>query len=238
MTDRVTGRTERRGYLQQLEREKTSLLGHIRDLEKLLEDKGVHVRPWQSTTSAYTPEPSYDLKSDQSSKDFWPQSNSLWDKDLKNDGLSLTGMGGGARPIDSHLGIARDYTSLSSIDGTRLSILGTTIDITSFDAPDIDDPPAGASLASPVYNKSAQSFFNSVSKAHPPIEIPLPPRDEAFNYSEWFFLIIGVFIPVLHKPTYIELVGAHCTFLLVLLSPLELFFGLGLGYLYSKFVRI
>ncbi|PSR80788.1 hypothetical protein BD289DRAFT_54504 [Coniella lustricola] len=212
VTDRVTGRTERRGYLQQLEREKTSLLGHIRDLEKLLEDKGIHVRPWQAAapTSAYTPESPYDLKADQASKDFWPQPGSLWDnKDLKNDGLSLNGFGGQARPVDSHhLGIAQDYTSLSSIDGTRLSILGTTIDVTSFDAPDMDGRSVGSGpMANPVYNKSAESFYSTVSKLSPPVEVSLPPRDEAFNYSEWFFAVIGVFIPVLHKPTYMELLS-------------------------------
>ncbi|KAH8743945.1 hypothetical protein F5883DRAFT_591251 [Diaporthe sp. PMI_573] len=55
VTDRVTGRTERRGYVQQLEREKKDMMTRLRDLEKLLESKGIQVRPWQWT-------PPYGLK--------------------------------------------------------------------------------------------------------------------------------------------------------------------------------
>lgn len=115
----------------------------------------------------------------------------------------------GAEAVGGHLDVAKDCSPLSSINGTQLSILGTTIDITSFEAPDMDGPPAGTPLYAPLYNKSLQSFFNSLAKVNPPVDVPLPPREEAFSYSEWFFVLVGAFVPVLHKPTYMKLVGIN-----------------------------
>lgn len=218
VTDRVTGRTERRGYLQQLEREKNGLLAHTQDLEKLLEDKGIQVRPWQPS-SVYDTGTSFDPESeDGGSKDAWTQFGSLWLKEFNPDqpGPSASVLSGSqqhssfpatvSRPIGGHLGVLKDNAPLSSINGTQLSILGTTIDLTSFEAPDMDEPAQNISRAAPIYNKSLQSFYNSVAKVNPPIDAPLPSRDEAFNYSEWFFVMINAFVPVLHKPTYIKLV--------------------------------
>lgn len=217
VTDRVTGRTERRGYLQQLEREKSGLLTHIQDLEKLLEDKGIQVRPWQPS-SAYDPGAPFDPESEGGSKGAWTQYGSLWLRDFNPDqpGSSAGVLSGSQqhssfqasvpRPIGGHLGVLKDNAPLSSINGTQLSVLGTTIDITSFEAPDMDEPPQNVSRSTPIYNKSLQSFYNSVAKVNPPIEAPLPSREDAFTYSEWFFVMVGAFVPVLHKPTYIKLV--------------------------------
>lgn len=49
VTDRVTGRTERRGYLQDLERERDRMVDYIRDLEGLIAmrtDLRVQPSPW------------------------------------------------------------------------------------------------------------------------------------------------------------------------------------------------
>lgn len=227
VTDRVTGRTERRGYLQQLEREKNSLLNHIRDLEKLFEDRGVQVRPWQPVSAYEQGDSSLDAEGDGGSKDQWTQYGSLWVKEFNS---SQPGPGSSAmlgqqspatrsllasRPIGSHLGVLRDSSPLSCINGTQLSILGTTIDITSFDDPDTDGPPAGISKATPLYNKSLQSFYNSTAKVNPPVDAPLPSRDEAFSYSEWYFVMVGAFVPVLHKPTYLKMVTCAAPSLLL-----------------------
>lgn len=251
VTDRVTGRTERRGYLQQLEREKNGLLTHIRDLERLLESKGVQVRQYQSSSTANEPPPSlygsgsggggssssssYDihgggLGAATSGSKAWEQFGSLWVKDFGLDStransssaangpflstsspFSTTGTTTSPplstlRPLGAHLGVVKDSAPLSAVEGTQLSILGTTIDITSFDAPDMDGPPVGASRASPIYNKSLQSFYNSITKINPPLDAPLPSREDAFSYSEWWFTIAGSYLPVLHKPTYFKLV--------------------------------
>lgn len=224
VTDRVTGRTERRGYLQQLEREKNSLLSHIRDLEKLFEDRGVQVRPWQAVSAYEQGTSSLDAEGDAGpAKDQWTQYGSLCFKEF-NAASQQSRPGSSAmlgqqqspatlppppatRPIGSHLGVLQDSSPLSCINGTQLSILGTTIDITSFDAPDMDGPPAGTSKAAPLYNKSLQSFYNSAAKINPPVDAPLPSRDEAFSYSEWFFVMVGAFVPVLHKPTHLKMVN-------------------------------
>ncbi|KAH8755355.1 hypothetical protein F5883DRAFT_469305 [Diaporthe sp. PMI_573] len=216
VTDRVTGRTERRGYLQQLEREKKDIITRLRDMEKLLEDRGIQVRPWQ-WTPRYGLSTSLDPGNDPS-KDQWTQFFSLWVKDANRqperslNGYSTTQQASSLqttdpRTADARLGVAAQGAPLCSINGTQLSILGTTIDITSFNAPDLDGPPPGIPNSTPLYNKSSQSFVNSVSKVNPPLEIQLPARDEAFSYSEWFFVMLGPFIPVLHKPTYLRLLS-------------------------------
>lgn len=218
----MTGRTERRGYLAQLEREKTALTDHIRDLEKMLVQRGVQVKQWQPPP-AFGTDNQYGIEHDGPVKDEWTQFRSLWVKECtpqhggdsgsepsrRSSGQpSLAPLPPtGSRPIGGHLGVCKDNSPLSSINGTQLSILGTTIDITSFDAPDMDGPPIGISNSAPIYNKSLQSFYNSVAKVNPPIEAPMPSREEAFSYSGWYFGMVGVFIPVLHKPTYFALVN-------------------------------
>lgn len=211
----MTGRTERRGYLQQLEREKKDMMTRLRDMEKLLEDKGIQVRPWQ-WTPPYGLSTSLDPDNDPS-KDQWTQFFSLWVKDAGRqpersmNGYTSTQQASSLqtadpRTADGRLGGIAQGAPLCSINGTQLSILGTTIDITSFNAPDVDGPPPGVPNNTPLYNKSLQSFVNSVSKVNPPLEIHFPAREEAFSYSEWFFVMLGPFMPVLHKPTYLRLV--------------------------------
>lgn len=182
-------------------------------MERLLEDKGVQIRPWQ-WSSPYGSDPENDP-----SRDQWSQFGSLWIKDVQQQRQRpSSGYAPGhhpllfsttteARTVDARLGVAADNSPLSSINGTQLSILGTTIDVTSFDAPDMDGPPSGTPYNTPLYNKSIRSFYNSVHKAQPPIEAPFPSREEAFSYSEWFFIMAGPFVPVLHKPTYLKLVS-------------------------------
>lgn len=223
VTDRVTGRTERRGYLQQLEREKTSLLTHIRDLEKLLKDQGINVHPFlDPQPGGYVPgagrfDPDGSVVVDSISKDAAAsQQQQLPFGALRSSSAGPSGQqtsppltSADSRAFGAYLGVAKDDASCSSITGTQLSILGTTIDITSFEAPDMDGPLPGAPLSTPLYNKSLQSFYNSVAKVNPPMDAPLPSRDDAFSYSEWFFVMVGGFVPILHKPSYMKLVRKH-----------------------------
>lgn len=237
VTDRVTGRTERRGYMQQLEREKSGMLAHIRQLEELLGNSGVDVKPWEWSPFGPVGPPgvSFDdmgnAMTDASSKDDWTQVGSVWVKNYQPEKNGGNRHGGHAassssvysppyllesRPADTHLGVMTDSASLSSIKGTQLSILGATIDITSFDAPDMDEPPPSIQALQPLYNKSVQAFLQSTSKINPPVNAPLPSRDDAFTYSEWFFLTVWPFVPVLHKPSYMKLVSLLLAILLVL----------------------
>lgn len=219
VTDRVTGRTERRGYLQQLEREKGAMLAHIRSLEKLLESKGVEVRPWifPGYNNTYPPgvvldsmgNPVYNSNNPEKQ---WRQIEMVW---VRGPGGPPPPRERGARPqhsllesrpTDSHLGVYYDKEPLSSIKGTTLSILGTTIDVTSFDAPDMDEPPPGASVGTPLYNKSVMAFFQSILGVNPNLpNVDLPSRLDAFTYVEWYFLTNSPFLPVLHKPSFLQL---------------------------------
>lgn len=223
VTDRVTGRTERRGYLQQLEREKGAMLVHIRELEQLLKNNGVEVRPWQwpGYTTTYPPGAAFDALGnpvqDPSSKDQWHQVGLLWVKNGRQKALPTSG---GYTPwslleprsTDSYLGVSSDSAPLSSIKGTTLSILGTTIDITSFDAPDMDEPPPGTPIGSPLYNKSVMAFLQSTLNINPPLgNVELPSRHDALTYAEWYFLMISPFLPILHKPSFDQLVSRGAT---------------------------
>ncbi|KAI1484343.1 hypothetical protein F5X96DRAFT_475893 [Biscogniauxia mediterranea] len=214
VTDRVTGRTERRGYMQELEREKSDMINHIRELEKLLHHHGVDVKPWHSTSfpASFPPDttgadPATNSAQDSTAKEQWTQlGSSVWVKDRPSKmpiaNISHTIVE--PRPADAHLGVSADQAPLSSIKGTTLSILGSTIDIRSFDAPDVDEPPPGTQVRSPLYNKSIQALLQSGFNVNPPLHVELPPRTDAFTYAEWYFLIIHPFHPILHKPTFME----------------------------------
>ncbi|KAI0377533.1 fungal-specific transcription factor domain-containing protein [Hypomontagnella monticulosa] len=222
VTDRVTGRTERRGYMQELEREKTDMLGHIRDLEKLLHQNGVDVKPWPSSSSVddSIPDRGMDSMSNQMQslvgKSQWAQpqpqlGSSAWSKDQYRppripyaNTLRSTIE---PRPTDAHIGVGADQAPLSSVKGTTLSILGSTIDIGSFVTPDMDEPSPDAPDHSPVYNKSVQAMLQSVTNINPPPHVDYPPRDDAFTYAQWYFLMIYPFHPVLHKPTFMSLLS-------------------------------
>lgn len=161
----------------------------------------------------------FDLENDP--KGAWTRFRSLWimDRDPQAGGYSGGEPSGrpspaplpsvGPRPpsTGTQLGV-KDNWLFSSMTGTKLSILGTTIDITSFDAPDLDGPLAGTSSSTPVYNKSLQSLYNSLVRINPPIDALMPSREDAFSYSEWYFCMVGAFVPLLHKPTYLALVNA------------------------------
>lgn len=193
-------------------------------MERLLEHKGIQIRPWQWSPAYGSAAVSFDSENDPN-MDQWSQFGSMWIRDVCQQGQEPSnGHPAGhpspypmldARTVDVRLGVAADSAPLSSIHGTQLTILGTTIDVTSFDAPDMDGPPSGTPNNTPLYNKSIQAFYNSTTKAQPPIEAPLPTREEAFSYSEWFFIMAGTFVPVLHKPTYLRLVRAYPLFFLI-----------------------
>ncbi|EMR68157.1 putative transcription factor protein [Eutypa lata UCREL1] len=175
VTDRVTGRTERRGYMQELEREKTDMLNHIRALEKLLGNTGVDVKPFQWS--------SYQSASYPSSIVFDSAGNPISDSAITN---------------------SNDSNSNGN-DTIHCSDSGSTIDINSFDAPDMDEPPPNVAARAPLYNKSLQAMMQSALNVNPPLHVEYPPKTDAFTYAEWYFLMIYPFLPILHKPTFMTL---------------------------------
>ncbi|KAH7156760.1 hypothetical protein EDB81DRAFT_685443 [Dactylonectria macrodidyma] len=210
VTDRVTGRTERRGYLQQVEREKDDMLTHIRDLERLLEAHGVEVKAWEwSPYPQYPPGVTFDGRGnpaqDPDSTDSWTQHGTVWvNNSSSTPAFARTLLE--SRQGEGHIGVRGDDSApLSSFKGTQLSILGTTVDIAAFEAPDMDEPPADAHVSAPLYNKSTQAFLQSTMNRNPPLPADLPSRQDAFTWSGWYFGTISAFLPLLHQPTFFEL---------------------------------
>lgn len=246
--------------MQELEREKTDMLNHIRALEKLLTSNGVDVKPWQWSTyrsTGYPPDVVFD-----SAGNPIPESlaaaggaNSSHDGSSNHDGNGSNGSNGSVGSIGSitvntaakegpkeqwsrqslsppwsrpktippkmpiaiisqstelkgayaRLGVGNDKAPLSSIKGTTLSILGSTIDVNAFEVSDIDDQPPNAAARTPLYNKSLQAMIQTALNVNPPLHVEYPPKADAFTYAEWYFLMIYPFLPVLHKPTFMNL---------------------------------
>jgi hypothetical protein len=202
--------------MQQLEREKKSMMSHIHDLEQLCREKGVDVRPFQGAVRSQSP-PEDDLPKPSAASAFsegWSQFGSLWIKDSSFPRpassfirYQMPRTEWQTRPEKSRWGIGSDDAPLSSLKGMTLTLLGTTIETTAFDAPDVDEPPTAADPCVPLYNKSLQAFLRSTMGVNPPVQVELPTRENAFMYAEWYFITVGSFIPLLHKPTFMKLVS-------------------------------
>ncbi|KAJ3493430.1 hypothetical protein NLG97_g4733 [Lecanicillium saksenae] len=212
VTDRVSGRTERRGYMQELERDKNGMVSHIRQLEKLLLENGVQVRPFQeektgSDAGDETTEAA--LKQEDSPVSEWAQVGSLWVKNYtKKPSYSPRFPRSKLESRSESKGTVagRTVAPLNSMRGTKLTFLGTTIDTSSFPVPDVDEPEDPTDMT-PLYNKSSQAFLQTTAGVNPLVQVELPSRQEAFTYAEWYFMTMGVFIPVLHQPTFMALLA-------------------------------
>ncbi|KAH6695464.1 hypothetical protein F5X68DRAFT_30465 [Plectosphaerella plurivora] len=219
VTDRVTGRTEKRGYLRELERKQEEMSDHIRALEKMLANNGIEVKPYtqKRPRNGRAPPASYDCNNPEQSvsetngQDSWSQANGNWSSTQQDSDVAMppriTKSTSDSGPADRHLGVGIDNGPMSSINGSQLSILGATIDVTSFDCADIDEPIPSDQGSVPLYNKSIRSFWQSVHRVNPRPTVTLPPRSEGLQYAEWYFSIMGPFLPCLHKPTMINLLN-------------------------------
>lgn len=108
---------------------------------------------------------------------------------------------------DNYLGINPGNSTLSSIKGTALSILGMEIDIADFDSLDMDEP--DSSVFHPqLYNKSYQSFLQTALNINPRIEkVDLPTKEDGMTYVQWYFRVLNPYLPLLHKPSFFKLVS-------------------------------
>ncbi|EPE09805.1 transcription factor [Ophiostoma piceae UAMH 11346] len=257
VTDRITGRTERRGYLQDLEREKTAMAKHIKRLEELLQDQaGAEVLPWKWSPFKPTCPPGVTLDSegnivqdeadeaDDGGDDHvpWERAGTVWwkpglggikpktdssrprpsgDTNESPSSKSTTTKASSSasallylassdndlqsRPIDNYLGVFADRAPLNSVNGTQVSILGTLLDIDASGADLEPEPSVIYHEPTGLYNRSLGSFLRSSMNVNPPLNVDLPSRSDAFEYSEWFFLMLHPFVPILHKPSYMAL---------------------------------
>lgn len=201
--------------MSELERDKENMKTHIRDLERLLSLKGVEVRPW--TESSWSNQAPDDVFDSMGNAIGWTQVGSVWTRNrsaANNHSFtrSFPRSQLESRPEESHLGVGHDSAPLSSIRGTRLVILGKTIDTASFEAPDVDEPSPGSRDPVPLYNKSVQSFLQSMMGVNPARRVELPLRATAFTQVDWYFKTVAPFVPLLHEPTFRELVRFICVY--------------------------
>ncbi|EGX94569.1 C6 transcription factor FacB [Cordyceps militaris CM01] len=211
VTDRVSGRTERRGYMQELERDKNGMVSHIRQLENLLLENGLQVRPWQEEKSspdadAETAETA-EQPSHESPPSGWAQVGSLWVKNYtKKPSYSPRFPRSKLETRSESKGTlaGRNVAPLNFMRGTKLTFLGTTIDTSSFPIADVDEP-EDPTDTTPLYNKSSHAFLQTTAGVNPPVQVDLPSRQEAFTYAEWYFMTMGAFLPVVHQPTFMAL---------------------------------
>ena len=188
------------------------MLNRIHDLERLLGHHGIEVMPFDPMLPTGTMDPpsvaDYTLNENGEREGRkWFKLGNVWAKNNVNKARSRSTLQ--SRPSDrGYLGVSTDQQPLSSIKGTTLSVLGTSIDITQFDTPDMDmdEPPPDAQVAENLYNKSVQAFLQSVMNINSVPDAHLPIRKDAFQYSEWYFLMVHPFLPVIHKPSYMNLV--------------------------------
>ena len=109
-----------------------------------------------------------------------------------------------SRPDHFSIGGSMETSPYGIVNGTRLQIMGATIDTASFEAPDFDEPPPGSDDDTPLYNKSTQAFLRSIMGRNPPVRVDLPSEKDAFTYAEWYFLIMATYMPILHKPSFMK----------------------------------
>lgn len=218
VTDRVTGRTERRGYMQQLEREKNGMLSYIRELEKLLGDNGVDVKPWQSPAQQTADDnPDAPPSSSSSAANDWTQSGSVWMKSKSPSSNSSSATASiSLRPklrassstdVDEQIQAdGMEAMALKSMKGTKLRLLDMEIDTAGFEAPEMDEPADPLNAPVPLYKRSFQAFLQSTYKINPIVQIQMPSRQDAFTFCDWYFLVFAPFFPLLHKPTFMRMV--------------------------------
>lgn len=174
---------------------------------------GLDIKP--STGFHPTPVPNYDYNAPASTSRAWSVSDLPFNSQqggalrapLHDANLfhalpsSRTGCTG-----DNYLGVSFGNPNLS-VKGTALSILGMEIDIADFDSPDMDEP--DPSVFHPqLYNKSYQSFLQSVLNVNTRIEkVDLPTRSVGMTYAKWYFGVINPYFPILHGPTFFKTVS-------------------------------
>jgi hypothetical protein len=197
------------------------MAARIRELEALLTQNGIDVKPsnvhYDSSMQAY----SYSVAGQNGHGQMWNtggQSTSY--SSAAGTGTNSTQQETNmfrALPAfrpgctgDNYLGVSSSNSHLSSIKGTALSILGFEIDIADFPSPDMDEP--DPSVFHPqLYNKSYQAFIQSALGVNPRIDkVELPVREEGLTYAQWYFRVINPFCPILHKGSFMSLVSHSC----------------------------
>ncbi|KAI9672337.1 MAG: hypothetical protein M1817_003359 [Caeruleum heppii] len=220
-TDRITGRATSRGYVEGLEQENHNMKGHIHTLEARLMSMGVDIKPsyhdansaptmdWasaginngsQTWATPSSPSSTGNVASMGSHRPSLSRRRTEETNIFRALPVFRTGCTG-----DNYLGVSSGNSYLSSIKGTALSVLGMEIDVADFSSEDLDEP-APSSFQPELYNKSYQSYLQSAFNVNPKIDkVDLPPRDEGLTYAQWYLRVLNPYLPVLHKPSFMNL---------------------------------
>lgn len=197
--------------MEELERDKEGMTAYINDMRRLMAAKGIQVQPYiskakkQNEKEDAVDSPNKNSPPKDPNQDY-TQYGSLWTKDnstvhlTPNFPRNLLPTRAGAANID--FGV--DNRPHHSLNGTVINVMGTKIDTTLFEAPDMDEPSAATRGKAPLYNKSEQAFIQSAFGVNPPMQVELPPKADAVAYANWFFVMMGSYLPVLHKPTFMR----------------------------------
>ncbi|KAL8871588.1 MAG: hypothetical protein Q9174_002612 [Haloplaca sp. 1 TL-2023] len=224
-TDRITGRATVRGYVQNVERRLHILENHCRDLEERLASCGVDITApdqhgdYSSISSSHATEhhervshPQWQGEALQPANgSSYPSTDYDAPRRLSQVETSVSRLPDFRNGLtgDNYLGVSSGNTMVSSIRGTSLNVLGMEIDLTDYIHNDLDEPDPADYEKKPIYNKSYYAFILTAFSAKPkPQDIGLPPRQEGMKCVEWFFNVVNVYLPVLHRPSFMKLVRA------------------------------
>lgn len=188
-TDRITGRATSRGYTENLENENTNLKMYLLELQAQLRQHGVEPGPAPQPLPSYT----------HTQNIYSPVGGGY---DQSNQAERHSSMG----PLlpefrsgcigDNYLGVLSENDSLSPIEGTSLHLFGTKVDIAEFMPAESPD----------VSAMSYQTFLKHAFGGSRPNKAPdLPSYEECKVFAEWYFRSVQNFIPILHKPDFMNL---------------------------------
>lgn len=226
-TDRISGRATVRGYVQCLERRIQQLEQNNREMEDHLISLGLDIKPscgyadassatiqeWNAAPGNATQLHWTNNGNDTTSATNGSSHRSSTDPTVDTPMIHLPSFRGGLAG-NNYLGVSSGNSFVSSIRGTSLIVLGMEIDLTDYMSPDLDEPDPSTFLTKPVYNKSYSAFIQTANGGTPRIAKPeLPPREEGLIYVQWFFRVINPYLPLLHKPSFISMVGVVSFFL-------------------------
>ncbi|CZT03004.1 related to transcription activator protein [Rhynchosporium agropyri] len=201
VTNRNTGETEPRGYVDQLKEEIEYLKRRCQELEDQVLQAGGNIKPSRGhgrIGSEIQQQRTPSLPA-QSSNGSPPQQETDPHQSL----LTIrTGTCG-----SNYLGVSAGNSNLSAIKGTALTILGMEIDIADFISGDMDEP-TDSRFNPEFYNKSYQSFLQTMFNINPKLAKPrLPERHIGFEYAKMYFRHLNAYAPLLHSPTFMALLA-------------------------------
>ncbi|KAK4504236.1 hypothetical protein PRZ48_005152 [Zasmidium cellare] len=204
-TDRITGRATTRGHTEHIETENTQLKLYMIELQQQLKENGIEPKPAPGNAQGYI---SNNLQSGY--QNGWDAQSNLYAQqypvsahespERQTSGALLPDFRAGCIG-DNYLGVSSENNWLSPIEGTSLALFGTKIDLAEF-MPSEADPATSA--------MSYRTFLSHAFGRTQTFQPPLPPHAQCKVYADWYFRSIQQFIPILHKPDFMNLLDRVC----------------------------